>query len=164
SLMIVELASTLEASSPRLAGVDVSALRTVAEIEDLIRTLNGRTLEPSKTRVIEKDEEELYVPEFIRDPAKAALTVGQLSFYDRFMQVKVSGKANIPYNRHTLVVANHCSHLDMGLAKYALGSYGQEIVALAAEDYFFKNKWRQMYVENLPNIAQHERSSALRKA
>ena len=164
SLMIVELASTLEASSPRLAGVDVSALRTVAEIEDLIRTLNGRTLEPSKTRVIEKDEEELYVPEFIRDPAKAALTVGQLSFYDRFMQVKVSGKANIPYNRHTLVVANHCSHLDMGLAKYALGSYGQEIVALAAEDYFFKNKWMRVYFENFTNMAPLDRRSGLRKA
>src|SRR5690606_28077630 len=105
SLMVVELTSTLEAAAPKLANVDLSALRTVAEIEDAVRAVNGRKHEPSKTRTIDKDDEDLYVPEFIRDPAKAALTVGQLSFYDRFMQVKVSGKANIPYNRATLVVA-----------------------------------------------------------
>ena len=165
SLMVVELTSTLEAASPKLAGVDFSNLRTVAEIEDQVRIISGRALEPSRTRTIEKDEdEELYIPEFIRDPAKAALTVGQLSFYDRFMQVKVRGKANIPHNRHTLVVANHCSHLDMGLAKFALGSYGQDIVALAAEDYFFTNKWMRAYFENFTNMAPLDRRSGLRKA
>jgi long-chain acyl-CoA synthetase len=164
SLMLVELASTLEAAAPKLAGVDLSSLRTVGEIEEAIRSLNGRSFEPSKTRTIEKDEEELYVPEWVRDPVKGALTVGQLSFYDRFMQVKVRGKANIPHNRHTLVVANHASHLDMGLAKYALGSYGQEIVALAAEDYFFKNKWARAYFENFTNMAALDRRSGLRKA
>jgi long-chain acyl-CoA synthetase len=163
--MVVELTSILEAASAKLAGVDFSNLRTVVEIEDMVRTLNGRALAPSRTRTIEKDEpEELYIPEFIRDPAKAALTVGQLSFYDRFMQVKVRGKANIPHNRHTLVVANHCSHLDMGLAKFALGSYGQEIVALAAEDYFFDNKWMRAYFENFTNMAPLDRRSGLRKA
>jgi long-chain acyl-CoA synthetase len=164
SLMVIELSSTLEAAAPKLVGVDLSALRTVAEIEDAVRSVNGRAVEPSRTRTIEKDDDELYVPEFIRDPAKAALTVGQLSFYDRFMQVRVSGKANIPYNRHTLVVANHASHLDMGLAKYALGSYGQEIVALAAEDYFFTNKWARAYFENFTNMAALDRRSGLRKA
>lgn len=164
SLMVVELTSTLEAAAPKLANVDLSALRTVGEIEDAVRVVNGRKHEPSKTRTIENDDENLYVPEFIRDPAKAALTVGQLSFYDRFMQVKVSGKANIPYNRATLVVANHASHLDMGLAKYALGSYGSEIVALAAEDYFFNNKWMRAYFENFTNMAPLDRRSGLRKA
>ena len=164
SLMLVELTSTLEAASAKLAGVDFSALRTVAEIEDTVRVINGRAVEPSKTRTIEKDDEDLYVPEFIRDPAKAALTVGQLSFYDRFMQVKIVGKANIPYNRHTLVVANHASHLDMGLAKYSLGSYGQDIVALAAEDYFFKNKWMRAYFENFTNMSALDRRSGLRRA
>ncbi|PRP93593.1 AMP-binding protein [Enhygromyxa salina] len=164
SLMVVELTSTLEAASPRLSSVDLSALRTVAQLEDAARAAEGRKIEPSKTRKIERDDEDLYVPEFIRDPAKAALTVGQLSFYDRFMQVEVSGKANIPYNRHTLVVANHASHLDMGLAKYALGSYGQELVALAAEDYFFKNKWMRAYFENFTNMAALDRRSGLRKA
>jgi long-chain acyl-CoA synthetase len=164
SLMVVELTSTLEAAAPKLGNVDLSALRTVAEIEEAVRTVNGRKLEPSKTRQIEKDEQEFYVPEFIREPAKVALTAGQLSFYRRYMQVKVTGKANIPYNRHTLVVANHASHLDMGLAKSALGSYGEKIVALAAEDYFFTNKYMRAYFENFTNMAALDRRSGLRKA
>ncbi len=164
SLMVVELASTLEASAPRLVGRDLSALRTVAELEQALIDVGVKPPEPSKTRQIDKDDEEFYVPEFIRDPAKAALTVGQLSFYDRFMRVKVRGKANIPHNRPTLVVANHASHLDMGLAKYGLGSYGQNIVALAANDYFFKNKWMRAYFENFTNMAALDRRSGLRKA
>lgn len=164
SLMVVELTSTLEAAAPKLGNVDLSALRTVAEIEDAVRAVNGRQLEPSKTRQIEKDEQEVFVPEFIREPAKAALTAGQLNFYRRLMQVKVTGKANIPYNRHTLVVANHASHLDMGLAKSALGTYGEKIVALAAEDYFFTNKWMRAYFENFTNMAALDRRSGLRKA
>jgi long-chain acyl-CoA synthetase len=164
SLMVVELTATLEASAPRLVGRDLSTLRTVAELEQALAEVGAKPAEPSKTRQIERDDEDFYVPDFIRDPAKAALTVGQLSFYDRFMRVKVSGKANIPHNRPTLVVANHASHLDMGLAKYALGSYGQDIVALAATDYFFKNKWMRVYFENFTNMAALDRRSGLRKA
>jgi long-chain acyl-CoA synthetase len=164
SLMVIELTSTLEANAPRLVGRDLSTLRTVAELEQALHDVGVKPPEPSKTRQIDKDDEEFYVPEFIRDPAKAALTVGQLSFYDRFMRVKVRGKANIPHNRPTLVVANHASHLDMGLAKYALGSYGQNIVALAANDYFFKNKWMRAYFENFTNMAALDRRSGLRKA
>jgi long-chain acyl-CoA synthetase len=164
SLMVIELASTLEAAAPRLVGRDLSALRTVAELEQALHDAGVKPPEPSKTRQIDKDDDDFYVPEFIRDPAKAALTVGQLSFYDRFMRVKVRGKANIPHNRPTLVVANHASHLDMGLAKYALGSYGQNIVALAATDYFFKNKWMRAYFENFTNMAALDRRSGLRKA
>ncbi len=164
SLMVVELTSTLEAAAPRLVGRDLSALRTVAELEQVVLESGVKPPEPSKTRQIDKDNDDLYVPDFIREPAKAALTVGQLSFYDRFMKVKVRGKANIPHNRPTLVVANHASHLDMGLAKYALGSYGQNIVALAANDYFFKNKWMRAYFENFTNMAALDRRSGLRKA
>ncbi|PRQ04090.1 Long-chain-fatty-acid--CoA ligase [Enhygromyxa salina] len=164
SLMVVELTSILEAAAPKLSNVNLSDLRTIAELEDAVRTANGAKPEPSATRQIEKDDEDLYVPDFIRDPAKAALTVGQLSFYDRFMKVKISGKANIPHNRHTLIVANHASHLDMGLAKYALGGYGSKIVALAAEDYFFKNKWMRAYFENFTNMGALDRRSGLRKA
>ena len=166
SLMTVELASVLQASAPKLAEVDLGSLRTVGEIETAHRhALGGPPREQaSRTSTIEDDASELYVPEFVRDPVKGALTVGQLSFYDRFMRVRVKGKANIPHNRPTLVVANHCSHLDMGLAKYALGSYGQELVALAAEDYFFKNKWMRAYFENFTNMAALDRRSGLRKA
>ena len=54
------------------------------------------------------------------------------------MKPRVVGRAFIPHNRNTIVVANHASHLDMGLVRHALGTYGEDIVSLAAQDYFFE--------------------------
>ena len=46
-----------------------------------------------------------------------------MGFYEKVMSTSVTGRAFIPANRNTLVIANHTSHLDMGLVKYALGSH-----------------------------------------
>jgi long-chain acyl-CoA synthetase len=81
------------------------------------------------------------------------------------MRTRVTGQAFIPQNRHTLVVANHASHLDMGLVKYALGSYGQDMVSLAAQDYFFESgKWRRAYFENFTNLVPLSRTGSLRQS
>ena len=70
-----------------------------------------------------------------------------------------AGRAFIPHNRNVIVAANHASHLDMGLVKYALGSYGEGIVSLAAQDYFFEgNRFRKAYFENLTNLVPLSRS------
>ena len=58
--------------------------------------------------------------------------------FTRALHRKVIGQEDIPANRQLIVVSNHCSHLDMGLVKHALGSYGRKMVALAAKDYFFE--------------------------
>ena len=55
----------------------------------------------------------------------------------RLFDMKVTGQPFMPQNRNFLVVANHASHLDMGLVKVALGEQGESLVALAARDYFF---------------------------
>lgn len=90
---------------------------------------------------------------------------GQLSFYEKVMHTKVTGRAFIPYNSRSLVAANHSSHLDMGLVKYALGSYGKDLVTLAAQDYFFEgNKYRKAYFEQLTNLVPMSRSGSLRGA
>jgi long-chain acyl-CoA synthetase len=48
--------------------------------------------------------------------------------------------------------------------KYALGSYGQELVALAARDYFFESdNLRRLVVENFTNLAPLDRSGNLRE-
>jgi long-chain acyl-CoA synthetase len=53
----------------------------------------------------------------------------------------------------------------MGFVKYALGTYGQDIVSLAAQDYFFEGgKWRRAYFENLTNLAPFDRKGGLRQA
>jgi long-chain acyl-CoA synthetase len=50
----------------------------------------------------------------------------------------------------------------MGFVKYALGQYGQSLVSLAAQDYFFKGRWRKTYFEQLTNLAPFDRRSGLR--
>ncbi|MCA1850792.1 MAG: 1-acyl-sn-glycerol-3-phosphate acyltransferase, partial [Acidobacteria bacterium] len=63
-----------------------------------------------------------------------------------------------------MVAANHTSHLDMGLVKIALGEQGRDMVALAAADYFFDNKYKRAYMDNFTNLVPIERSGSLRKS
>ena len=61
------------------------------------------------------------------------------------------------------MVSNHSSHLDMGLVKHALGSYGKDIAALAAKDYFFEgNKWKVAWFRHLTNVEPLDRRSGFR--
>jgi long-chain acyl-CoA synthetase len=53
----------------------------------------------------------------------------------------------------------------MGLVKYALGTYGKDLVSLAAQDYFFEgNRWRKAYFENFTNLVPMARGNSLRQA
>jgi long-chain acyl-CoA synthetase len=84
-------------------------------------------------------------------------------FYGEMMRSKISGRAFIPHNRNTIVAANHGSHLDMGFARHALGTYGEDIVTLAAQDYFFeKGTLQRAFFENLTNLRAIDRKSGLR--
>lgn len=163
SLMVVELTAALESALPRLPPERLTECRTVGQIEELARE-TGNVPRSARTSQIERDEDDkLDVPDLVRDIALPVLTEGQRRFYADLMKVDVSGRANIPQNRNTLIVANHASHLDMGLVKYALGNYGAEMVALAAEDYFFEGKWKRAYFENFTYMAPLDRRSGLRK-
>jgi long-chain acyl-CoA synthetase len=162
SLMVVELTAALETALPRLPAERLAECRTIGQIEELAR--ESGNLERSRTSQIEKDEDDrLEIPDVVRDVALPVLTEGQRRFYADLMKVDVKGRANIPQNRNTLIVANHASHLDMGLVKYALGNYGAEMVALAAEDYFFEGKYKRAYFENFTYMAPLDRRSGLRK-
>src|SRR5208282_1455017 len=53
------------------------------------------------------------------------------------------------------------SHLDMGFVRHALGKYGEDIVSLAAQDYFFdKSPLQRAFFENLTNLRASERQAA----
>jgi long-chain acyl-CoA synthetase len=81
------------------------------------------------------------------------------------MKTRVTGRAFIPHNRATIVVANHASHLDMGLVRHALGKYGEDIVSLAAQDYFFEgNDLRKAFFENMTNLVPIDRQGGVRAA
>jgi long-chain acyl-CoA synthetase len=142
----------------------LSAASTIGDVESLLRETHRVRARPSAE--IERDDDTpLELPPALRDAAMQWLGRAQMGFYDRVLHTKVSGRAFIPHNRSTLVAANHASHLDMGLVKYALGSYGQGIVSLAAQDYFFEgNRWRKAYFENLTNLVPMSRSGSLRQS
>lgn len=118
----------------------------------------------SKTARPRDDDEPLDVPAPVRDAVKGVLGGMQRLFYEKGLELEVEGQQNIPWNRQTIVVANHASHLDMGLVKIALGSYGQDIVALAAKDYFFEGKWRRTYFERFTNLRPLDRGDNPREA
>lgn len=164
SLMAVELQVALEA----MVGhpIDTSQLgriETVAELEALVHA--SSQAKPIVEEEEEEAEEPIVLPAVVQDAAKRVLTTFQMGFYDKVMAPKVYGRAYIPHNRNTIVVSNHTSHLDMGFVKYALGTYGEGLVSLAAQDYFFeKNRLRRAYFENFTNLAPFDRQGGLRQA
>ena len=160
SLMAVELASAL-------AGVghanpdpdDISTCETVADLVALV----GAAIEEAREEEEKEEAERVHIPAPIAVPLKNALGTAQRTFYGSGLRAKVIGRANIPANRQSIVISNHCSHLDMGLVKYSLGSYGQKLVALAAKDYFFEgNKWWVAYFEQLTNLQPIDRKRGFR--
>jgi long-chain acyl-CoA synthetase len=166
SLMLLELLVALEAQvGHSLDAEKLAAVSSVAEVEAVVReTHDARKL--AVTSNIETEEETpLEIPPALRDAAMHWMGRAQMGFYESVLRTKVSGRAFIPHNRSTIVAANHASHLDMGLVKYALGGYGQDLVSLAAQDYFFEgNRFRKAYFENFTNLVPMTRSGSLRQA
>src|SRR4029078_10125837 len=58
----------------------------------------------------------------------------------------------------------HCSRLDMGAIKVALGDAGRDLTSLAAADYFFRNRYRRAYFKHFTNLVPMERSGSIRKS
>lgn len=166
SLMAMELLTALEAQVKRPLDQDVFArCETVGDVERALAEA-GVGDDVLATREIEKVEQEpIKLPQTFTDPAKRLMTKVQLGFYDKVMKPRVYGRAYIPHNRNTIVASNHSSHLDMGFVKYALGTYGDGIVSLAAQDYFFEgDRYRRAYFENFTNLAAFDRKGGLRQA
>jgi long-chain acyl-CoA synthetase len=165
SLMFVELATAIEN-----AGGSVTAperLNEVQDVKELIGVVNRRSGASVKQQArpeSRRNDDEIYVPSFVRNVGnKAADTLQQL-FYDQFLRTNYEGRSNIPPHTNFIVGANHCSHLDMGLTKMALGEAGKDLVALAAADYFFDTKYKRAVMENFTNLVPMERTGSLRQS
>lgn len=174
SLTLTELLVALEARYGTIDPASLTACRTVEDVEHLLGNRHAKT--ESRTKIIEgrsekksTDEPEvLKLPEPVRAAAKGIMGRLQMGFYEKLMKPTVTGRGFIPHNRPTIVVSNHASHLDMGFVKYALGSYGENMVSLAAQDYFFEGGGVvQAYFENLTNLVPLDRKqirAAIRQA
>ena len=165
SLMFVELASAIENGGGTLTAPE--RLNEVQDVRELLGAVNrkggGSELSSAKART-EKEDDEIHIPSFLRVVGGKGLDAIQHLFYEKFLRTKFEGQTNIPYHTNFIVAANHASHLDMGLTKMALGDAGEGLVALAAADYFFDNKYKRAYMDNFTNLVPMERSGSLRQS
>jgi len=172
SLMFVELATAIENAGGTLRSPDtLTEVQTLRELASVVsRKAFAQTSKPEphvtddQPRVESSDEEEIYIPSFIRTVGNRGLDVLQRAFYEKFLHTRYEGRSHIPVHTNFMVAANHASHLDMGLAKMALGEAGKDMVALAAADYFFDNKYKRAYMDNFTNLVPMERSGSLRQS
>jgi long-chain acyl-CoA synthetase len=168
SLMLTELAVALEQAGVTIpAANDLTQIETVEDLRKLVASTAPRlrTARPEpRAEPEEKTEKEIPVPEAVARLGTALLGFGQRLLYEGVFDVKVTGKSFIPQNRSFLVIANHTSHLDMGLVKVVLGDQGQRLTALAARDYFFDTPLKRAYFENFTNLIPMDREGSLRES
>jgi long-chain acyl-CoA synthetase len=173
SLSLTELLAALETRYGHLDPVALQACLTVADVEKLVDVQAVASMRPPKapsryqiqgTRA-EDDSSKIVLPETLQERGKQLIGLVQDAFYGNLMKSTVTGRAHVPHNRSVIVVANHQSHLDMGFVRHALGKFGEDVVSLAASDYFFeREKWKRAFFENFTNLRSLDRKGGLRAA
>ena len=166
SLMLTELLDALEARGRTIDPNALQACRSVNDVEVLFGAVRDHHPKPERrtARIEGREEKSLLLPEPVQDAAKSVIGRLQDVFYGQMMKPRVTGRAFIPHNRPTIVVANHASHLDMGFVRHALGKYGADIVSLAAQDYFFDHGIKRAYFENFTNLRAIDRKGGVRQS
>ncbi len=167
SLMFVELAQSIENAGGSITAPE--RLNEVQDVRELLTVVNrdlthGARTEHARLRLDAEKDEEIHIPEFLKLIGNKTVEIAQRTLYDRILRTKYEGRSNIPYHTNFIVAANHASHLDMGLVKMALEDAGEDLVALAAADYFFDTKYKRAYMENFTNLVPMERSGSLRQS
>ena len=114
--------------------------------------------------IVESTSDRIYLPDWLVNLGNRGLNAGQRALYERLFHTRVTGQAYLPPASRFVVVANHASHLDMGLVKHALGDWGERLVALAAKDYFFDDPLKRVCFENFTSLVPMERHGSLRES
>lgn len=171
SLMLTELSAALEEAGVPLPAIeDLTQIQTVEDLRKLIASTGRRAHADQKAKELQpkvekKDEEtDIEVPDSVANLGRALVSFGQKVIYGGVFDVDVTGKSFIPANRNFLVIANHASHLDMGLVKVALGEQGERLTTLAARDYFFNSTLKRAWFENFTNLVPMDRQGSLRES
>jgi len=167
-LMFVELATAIENAGGAIS--EPERFNEVQDVKELLSVVGRRSSTAARAERRSRsddqrsDTDEIYVPSLVRVAGNVAGDLLQRVFYDRFLKTRYEGQSNIPVHTNFIVAPNHSSHLDMGLAKMALGEAGKDLVALAAADYFFDNKYKRAVMENFTNLVPIERTGSLRQS
>jgi len=168
SLMFVELATAIENAGGSLTAPErLNEVQDVRELLSVVNRQGSKSARREATRLrldSEKTDDEIHIPQFLRTVGNKGVEVMQRALYERLLRTRYEGQTNIPYHTNFIVAANHSSHLDMGLVKMALADAGEDLVALAAADYFFDTKYKRAYMENFTNLVPMERTGSLRQS
>ncbi len=162
SLQLVELRVLLEERGGK--PIDGDALAEAQTVADVIALCGGADGKGLRKRVEAPEEEEeggVEVPEPVGQLGRNVLKGLHRLAYDRLLSVRVKGKEHIPYDQQVIVIANHNSHLDLGLVKYALADYAPNLGALAAQDYFFNTQYKRDFFEPFTNLIPVDRTAPL---
>ncbi len=165
SLMYNELGAAIEASGRKIPPTaNLSGITNIKELAEFLRAGSRAMVSAERQTRSLKKKEDLELPSILRDAGSLGLDVIQRIFYKKVMNVRIEGKGNIPVHTNFIVAPNHCSHLDMGLVKTAMGDAGKNMVAVAAADYFFDNKYKRAFFDNFTNLIPMERKGSLRES
>ncbi|OLE52165.1 MAG: hypothetical protein AUG51_19620 [Acidobacteria bacterium 13_1_20CM_3_53_8] len=169
SLMYVELATAIENAGGVISSPErLTEVQDIREMANMVRretaAANARRERSQSRETAESEEDEIYIPSFVRTVGNMGADIAQKLFYEKFLKTRYEGRTNIPAHTNFIVAANHTSHLDMGLVKMALGEAGRDMVALAAADYFFDNKYKRAVMDNFTSLVPIERSGSLRQS
>lgn len=165
SLQLVELRTLMEDGLHR--AVDGDLLAKAQRVSDLValieRSAEGQ-LEEREGPVEEQVALWRDLPEPARLLGQRAIDLGRSLAFNQLFKLDVKGQANVPLNQQVIVIANHSSHLDIGLIKEALGPLGDELAVLAAQDYFFDNEYKEALFGQLTYLIPLDRSAPLEKS
>jgi len=161
SLAMAELGEHIAEHAGRDVGPEeMSDLRTVEDLQRVAQADGGtgRVRMPSYARFA--DPYTPLLPAAVRGLARRMLRRSQHGAFQTWLGPRILGRGNVPANRNVLVVANHSSHLDFGLVGYALGAMGDELIVLAAKDYFFNTRARRFLAANFTSLIAFDRERA----
>ena len=99
------------------------------------------------------------IPQGMKGPVSSFAKQLHARLSGTLMDIDVRGQGHIPEDRPVLVVSNHCSHLDSGILRHALGPMGDDLPLLAAQDYFFGNATKDLIFGDLLDLVPADRHS-----
>ena len=165
SLQLVELRTLMEDSLHR--SVDGDLLAKAQRVSDLVALTSREERDELEERVGPSEEPLALwrdLPEPARQLGQKVIDLGRSVAFNQLFKLDVKGQANVPLNQQVIVIANHSSHLDIGLIKEALSPLGDELAVLAAQDYFFDNEYKEALFGQLTHLIPLDRSAPLEKS
>jgi len=159
SLALAELGEHLAVHTGReLTAEQLGNIKTVGELQQAVSESQNRPRLPSYARFAEPYTPTLPPP--LQRLTDAAARRAEDALLSGWLKPRVLGAGNIPANRNVLVIANHASHVDFALVRYALGRMGDNLVVLAAKDYFFNTGLRRFIARNFSPLIPFDRDRA----